>query len=156
MSGWNEATLVGNLGASPELRFTQNNKAVLKLRLATTTVYIDGKGEKKEDTQWHNVLLWGKRAEGLSKLLDKGSRLGVKGRITNRTYDDKDGVKRSISEIVATDILLLDAKKEGMAGGFGRPSTARGGQTQNGGAPPKGDEPDPNDFGPGADDDIPF
>lgn len=109
--GLNRATLIGNLGSTPELRFTQGNRAVLKMRIATTESYLDDKGVKKEITQWHNVLVWGKRAEGLAKILDKGDRLYAEGRIQNRTYDDKDNVKRSISEIVVSNIILLGGRR---------------------------------------------
>ena len=106
--GLNRATLLGNLGEDPEFRMTQNNRPVLKFRIATTESYKTESGEWKPVTHWHRVILWGKRAEGLAKYLSKGSKVYVEGRIETRSYDDKDGVKRSITEISATNIILLD------------------------------------------------
>ena len=103
--GVNMVVLLGNLGADPELRFTQNNQPVLKFRLATSRSWKNDSGELKTDTQWHNVVLWGKRAEGLSKFLTKGSRVHVQGRIETREYEDKDGNKRYITEINAYDLV---------------------------------------------------
>ena len=116
-------------------------------------------GERKEVTHWHNVVLWGKRAERLSKILRKGSRIYVEGRIENRSYDDKDGVKRNISEVNVQRLILLgdarpagDRPQGGAGQGFGGSSrTAKPGGDPN--------EPAPEDFGgadPGGDDDIPF
>lgn len=114
--GLNRAMLIGNLGADPELRFTQNNRPVLNFRLATTESYATESGERKEVTHWHNVVLWGRRAEGLKKILSKGSRVFVEGRIETRSYE-KDGVKRSATEINATNLVLLDGRREGGGGG---------------------------------------
>lgn len=111
--GINTTMLFGNLGADPELRHTSGGP-VLKMRLATNEVWFDkDKNEKKERTEWHNVTVFGRRAEGLHKVLSKGSRIFVNGRLRTSTYE-KDGVKHYFTEIVATDIIL--------AGGA-RPST---------------------------------
>lgn len=178
--GLNRATLIGNLGAEPELRYTQDgNRPVLKFRIATTETYITQSGEKKQVTQWHNIVLWGKRGEGLKNYLTKGSRVYVEGRIENSSYDDKDGVKRTKSEISATNIILLSGRDgasggggegEGGGGGFSRGGGGGGGYGGGGGGggggaprggggggkPPARDEPGPDDFGGGGDDDIPF
>lgn len=113
--GVNRATLLGNLGADPELRFTQGGQAVLNLRLATTEVYFDKDKEKKERTDWHNVTVWGKRGEALDKILSKGSRVFIEGRIQTSSYDDKDGGKRYKTEIVATNVILAGDAKGGGA-----------------------------------------
>lgn len=113
MDGLNKAMLIGNLGDNPELRFTQGGQAVLNLRMATTESYVDGQGERKERTDWHNVVIWGKRGEGLSKCLQKGSRLYVEGRIQTSTYEGKDGEKRYRTDVNATNVVLLDGAPRG-------------------------------------------
>lgn len=104
MQGLNKVLLIGNLGAPPELKQTGGG-AVLKLRLATSERYLDRDKQPQERTEWHNVVIFGKRAEGLSKVLDKGSRLYVEGRLSTSSYD-KDGTKVYRTEIVANDVLL--------------------------------------------------
>jgi single-strand DNA-binding protein len=111
--GMNRATLIGNLGADPELRYTQSNTGVLKFRIATTESYKDADGNRQENTQWHQIVLWGKRGEALANILRKGSRCCIEGRIENRSYDGDDGVKRYVSEVVATNIVLLDSRQDG-------------------------------------------
>ncbi len=156
--GLNRAMLIGNLGAEPELRFTQNNRAVLKFRIATTESYADASGERKEVTHWHNVVVWGKRAEALAKILTKGMQVYVEGRIENRSYDDKDGIKRSITEISASELKLL-GRRDGASGSAGGGNA--GGNNRGGGFGPKrdekrkGNEAPTDDFG-AIDDDIPF
>ena len=102
MASVNKVTLMGRLGADPELRYTAAGKAVAELRLATSF----GFGEK-ETTEWHRVIVWEKRAEVAGQYLHKGSPVYIEGRIQTRTYDDKDGNKRYITEIVAHDLQLL-------------------------------------------------
>ena len=104
--GLNRAMLMGNLGADPELRVTQGGQSVLKLRLATSEKYVDKDRQRQERTEWHSVVVWGKRAEALSKILTKGSRIFVEGRIQTQSYEDRDGYKRQKTEIVALNILL--------------------------------------------------
>jgi single-strand DNA-binding protein len=132
--GLNRAMLIGNLGQEPELRFTEGNRAVLKFRIATTETYLTQDREQKKVTHWHNVVIWGKRAEALQKLLAKGSRVYVEGRIETRSYEDKDKIKRSVTEISATNIILLDGRGgggehhgEGEGGGYERAATGGGG-----------------------------
>jgi single-strand DNA-binding protein len=103
--GLNKVMLLGNLGADPELRVTQGGQAILKLRLATTESYMDSNNARQERTEWHQVTMWGKRGESLSKLLRKGERIFVEGRISTTSYD-KDGEKRYRTEVVATNIIL--------------------------------------------------
>ena len=122
--GLNQVTLLGNLGADPELRFGQQaGSATLKLRLATTESYMDNKtNERKERTDWHNVVVFGKRAEALQKILQKGDRLCVTGRIQTSSYE-KDGEKRYSTDIVASNVILNGK------GGGGAP--APGGKKQD-------------------------
>lgn len=109
--GMNKAILIGNLGKDPELTFTKSQQAVLKLRLATNESWKDKEGNRQERTEWHQIVVWGKRAEGLSKILAKGAQLGIEGRISTREYQDKDGNKRWTTEIVATEVYLLGGKR---------------------------------------------
>ncbi len=105
--GLNEWTGLGNLGQDPELRFTQGGEAVMNLRLATTEVYFDRDKQKKEKTNWHNVVVWGKRAEALSSKLGKGAQVMVKGPIENSSYEGRDGQKRFKTEIKARQLIVL-------------------------------------------------
>jgi single-strand DNA-binding protein len=114
--GINRVTLLGNLGADPELRFTQGGQAVLNIRLATTESYLDKSGERKERTDWHSVTVWGKRGEGLAKILRKGSSILVEGRIQTSSYDDREGVKRYKTEIVANNVVLCGGRPQGRGG----------------------------------------
>lgn len=128
--------LLGNLGADPELRATAGGQSVLNLRLATTETYLDKEKNRQENTQWHTVVVWGKRGEALSKFLTKGSRIFVEGGLRTSSYDDKEGVKRFKTEVVASNIILSGG---GGGGGNAGPKT--------------NDEPPTNS---GGDDDIPF
>jgi single-strand DNA-binding protein len=102
--GMNRAILYGNLGADPELRQTQSG-SILKMRLATTEVYFDKDQQKQERTDWHNVTVFGRRADGLAKVLSKGARILVSGRLQTSSYE-KDGQKHYRTEVVANDIFL--------------------------------------------------
>jgi single-strand DNA-binding protein len=155
--GLNRVILVGNLGQDPELRFTQSGQGVLSLRMATTESYFDATTkERKERTEWHTVVIWGKRGEGLNKILSKGSRICIEGRLQTRSWEDKQGNKRYSTEVNANNVLLLGGRGEG--GGASRGAGA-------GAAAGGGHDPGPashDDFGGGAggdapnDDDIPF
>jgi single-strand DNA-binding protein len=111
MEGLNKVLLFGNLGADPELKMTQGGQAVLKLRLATTENYLDRNNARQERTEWHSVVLFGKRAESLGTILHKGERIFVEGRISTSSYE-KDGEKRYRTEVVATNIILGGAPRE--------------------------------------------
>ena len=143
----NKAILVGNLGKDPEVRFTGSGKAVCKFSVATTTSWNDTEGARQERTEWHNIIVWGKQGEACGKFLSKGRQVFVEGEIRNRSYDDKDGNKRYITEIVAQNVRFLGG---GSGGG------ARGGA----GDPGLPEEPAVGMGGGGAaaadDDDIPF
>ncbi|HEY4116280.1 MAG TPA: single-stranded DNA-binding protein [Byssovorax sp.] len=115
--GMNRVLLVGNLGADPELRFTQAGQAVLNVRLATTERYLDKEKNWQERTDWHAVVVWGKRGEALAKILRKGGQIAVEGGIRTSSYDDRDGVKRYKTEIHATNVVLMGGKRDDDAGG---------------------------------------
>jgi single-strand DNA-binding protein len=115
--GLNRVLLIGNLGADPELRFTQAGQAVLNLRVATTEAFLGKDGQWQERTDWHNVVVWGKRAEALAKILRKGARVVVEGGLRSSSYDDRDGTKRYKTEVNAPNVRLLDAKRDATTGG---------------------------------------
>lgn len=116
MAGINKVILIGNLGKDPELRYTPNSKAVATFSLATTERWKDKEGQFQEKTEWHNIVAWGKQAEICKEYLKKGSSVYVEGRLQHRSYDDKDGNKKYITEIVARSVQMLgrkgDAKEE--------------------------------------------
>jgi single-strand DNA-binding protein len=153
--GVNKVILVGHLGADPDMRYTPSGQGVCELRLATSESWNDKNGQRQERTEWHRVVVWGKRAEVCSKYLSKGRQIFVEGRIQTRNYDDKDGVKRYITEIIANDVQFLGGGKDGAAKGgreeppppadsdFGYGGGGGGGGGSGGG-------------GGGPDDDIPF
>lgn len=144
--GLNRVMLLGNLGADPELRYTQGGQAVLNLRLATTESYLDKDKVRRERTDWHNVVVWGKRGEALSKIIAKGSSLFIEGGIRTSSYDDKEGNKRYKTEIVANNVILSGGKRR-----EGDDSGASSGPRGGGAAAPA------DDFDAAADgDDIPF
>lgn len=139
--GLNRVILIGNLGQDPELRFTQSNQGVLSIRMATSEkVWNKETKVETELTEWHSVVVWGKRGEALNKILSKGSRICVEGRLKTRSWDDKNGGgKRYATEVVANNIILLGNKGEAHGAAVGGES---GGHDYSGDAP--------------GDDDIPF
>jgi single-strand DNA-binding protein len=151
--GLNRVLLLGNLGADPELRMTNSGQAVLKMRLATSETYLDRNRQRQERTEWHNVVVWGKRAEALGKFLTKGSRLFIEGGLRTSSYDDRDGNKRYRTEIVASNVIL-----SGGGGGGGARGAGRGDDGGESGPPASGGGGfDDADYGGGGDDDdIPF
>ena len=106
----NRVQLIGNLGMDPEVKQFENGKKLAKFSVATSQVYYDNKGEKVEDTQWHNIIAWDKDAERVEKYLAKGSHVTIEGRIVYRNYEDKQGQKRYFTEIVMNDMLLSPKK----------------------------------------------
>ncbi len=111
--GMNRVFLLGNLGQDPELRMTSTGNAVLSIRLATAESYKDRDGAWKERTEWHTVIVWGKRAEGLSKLIQKGDRIAVEGSLRTSSYDDRDGNKRYKTEVNAREVILCGGRGKG-------------------------------------------
>lgn len=152
--GLNKAQLIGNVGQTPELKYTQGGTAVMTLRVATNERFKNKDGEWTDRAEWHSVVVWGKRAEGLSKVVEKGTSLYVEGRIQTRTWDDKEGQKRYSTEIVANQILLLGRK--GGGGGAEAGSHDDEGSASSKGSKAGGDAYEGPDTGSFADDDIPF
>ena len=154
MGSVNKVILVGNLGRDAELRYTPGGAAVATVNMATTDVYKDREGQKKEDTQWHRVILWGRTAESLHEYLTKGKQIYVEGRLQTRKWTDKDGVEKYTTEIRGDRVVLLGGGQRGSGGGGGGARPAEGAPA--GGA---GGYDQPHDTGgPGdlSDDDIPF
>jgi len=106
----NRVQLIGNLGKDPEVRAIDNGNKMARMSIATSETYQNNKGEKVTDTQWHTVVAWGKTAELVEKLLTKGSEVALEGKLVNRSYTDKNGQKKFITEVVAQEFLLLTKK----------------------------------------------
>jgi single-strand DNA-binding protein len=104
----NKVILVGNLGKDPELRYTPSGAAVCTFSLATTDHFTNNKGEKQKQTEWHKIVAWAGLAETCGKYLHKGSQIYIEGKIQNRSYDDKNGIRRSNSEIIVNKMQMLD------------------------------------------------
>jgi single-strand DNA-binding protein len=154
--GLNRVMLLGNLGADPELRMTSGGQAVLKLRLATSETYMDKNRQRQERTEWHNVVIWGKRAEALAKILTKGSRIFVEGGLRTSSYEDRDGNKRYRTEVVSMNILLQGSGGGGRGGGGGSRDAAPDDGEMSEGYRPQSGPPQGGDFPDTDDDDIPF
>ncbi|GAA3958037.1 single-stranded DNA-binding protein [Mucilaginibacter dorajii] len=106
----NSVRLVGNLGMDPEVKVFDTNKKMVRLSIATNESYKNDKGEKITDTTWHNLIMWNTTAKLAEDLLKKGDEVAVEGKLTNRSYTDKEGIKRYVSEIVVNDFLKVGTK----------------------------------------------
>ena len=109
----NKVTLIGNLGNDPNVQTLEGNIKVAKFSLATTENYKDSNGQNQSITDWHNIVMWRGLAELAEKYLHKGSLVYIEGKIKSRSYDDKDGQKKYVTEIVAEELILLDKKTDG-------------------------------------------
>ncbi|EJL59397.1 single-stranded DNA-binding protein [Flavobacterium sp. CF136] len=103
----NRVQLIGNVGNDPEIKTLENGKKLAHLNIATNDKYTNDKGEKVEQTEWHRVTAWGKTAEIIEKYVVKGKEVAIEGKLTHRSYDDSNGEKRYITEVVVNEILLL-------------------------------------------------
>ncbi len=137
MASVNKAILIGNLGADPELRYTPGGQAVANFSMATTEKFKNKEGEQQERTEWHNIVCWRRTAEIANEYLKKGSPVYIEGRIQYRSYEDKDGIKRYRTDIIAQRLQLL--------GGRGQAERP---------APQPSETPEPQV--PSDDDDLPF
>jgi single-strand DNA-binding protein len=108
----NSVRLIGNLGANPEIKELNGGKKLAKVTLATNDKYKDADGKQITETQWHNLIAWGKTADFFEKYLEKGNEIALEGKILNKSYSDKDGVKKYITEISVNEVLKLGAKKD--------------------------------------------
>ena len=111
----NSVRLMGHLGQNPELRTTPTGKKVANFSLATNESYIDVNGEKVTETMWHNLIAWGRQADLAEKYLEKGKEICIEGKISHRNYVDKNGIKKYVTEIIVSDILMLGAKEKRVA-----------------------------------------
>nr|BFF38214.1 single-stranded DNA-binding protein [Tenacibaculum mesophilum] len=102
--------LIGNVGQEPAITNLEKGRKVARFSLATNENYKDSKGEKQTDTNWHTIVAWGKAAEIIEKYVSKGKEIAIEGKLTSRSYEDNDGVKRYVIEVVADEILLLGNK----------------------------------------------
>ena len=107
----NRVQLIGHPGADPEVKSLENGKKMARFSLATNEHYKNQQGQRVSDTQWHNLVAWGKVAELVEKFVKKGKEIGVEGKLVNRQYETNDGNKRYISEVVVNDFLLLGSKE---------------------------------------------
>lgn len=107
----NSVRLVGNIGMDPEIKQLESAKKLAKLSLATNESHRNEQGEKVTETQWHNLVLWGKQAELAENYMKKGDEIAIEGKLTSRNYTDKEGVKRYITEIVVNEVMLLGKRK---------------------------------------------
>ena len=163
----NKVILVGNLGKDPELRYTPSGAAVATFSIATTERYKDRDGNRQEKTEWHNIVAWRQLAEICGKFLHKGKQVYIEGKIQTRSYDDRDGNKKYMTEIVADQMQMLGSKSDDQGASSSgqqynqsagttnqeRPQNNYGGSQQTKSAPQSNsfEEPTYND-----DDEIPF
>ncbi|GAA3561372.1 single-stranded DNA-binding protein [Snuella lapsa] len=104
----NKVQLIGNVGIEPTITNLENGRKVARLSLATNESYKNNKGERQTDTNWHTIIAWGKTADIIEKYVAKGKEIAVEGKLTSRSYEDKEGVKRYVTEVVVSEILLLN------------------------------------------------
>jgi single-strand DNA-binding protein len=151
----NKVILIGNLGKDPEVRYTSGGQAVANLRIATSRSWTDKQsGQKKEETEWHDVEVWGKQAEQVGEYLSKGRQVYVEGRLkTDKWQDKQSGQERSRVKVVADSVRFLGGGAGGGARGGGGGGRGQGGGNDEGGGPPPDFEGGP---GGGSADDIPF
>ena len=124
MAGINKVILVGNLGKDPEVRAVGTDKKVASFSLATTESYKNKSGERVDQTEWHNIVFWGPIVDVIERYLRKGSQIYVEGKIRTRSYDDKDGIKKYITEIVGDTMTMLGTKGSSDSQGSSNPSSS--------------------------------
>ncbi|MGL5890752.1 MAG: single-stranded DNA-binding protein [Bacteroidia bacterium] len=130
MAGVNKVILIGNLGKDPEVRYLEGGIAVANFPLATTETFRDKNGNKNEQTEWHQIVLWRRLAEVAEKFLRKGQQVYLEGKIRSRSWEDKDGNKRYTTEIFGDSLTILTRSDQNTQGGYQRP---QGGYQQGGG-----------------------
>jgi single-strand DNA-binding protein len=165
--GLNKVILIGNLGADPELRYTGNGTAVCNFRIATSEVYKDNDGQNVEKTEWHSIVAWSRLAEICGEYLKKGSQVYVEGSLQTRSYEDKDGHTRYVTEVKCRDMMILSSRQDVAASEDGyaapqqnRPTQPRPAPQQNRPTQPR-PAPAPattggDDYTFAPDDDLPF
>jgi single-strand DNA-binding protein len=152
MGSLNKVILIGNLGRDPEIRYTPDGAPVANFSIATTEFWTDKSGTRQQNTEWHNVVAWNKLADISKRYLAKGRQVYIEGRLRTREWNDKEGNKRRTTEVIASNLILLGSRPEGMEAGAASPTPISRGMSA---------EPEPAP-GPGfgdssiTDDDIPF
>lgn len=126
--GLNKVMLIGHLGKDPEMRYLTSGVAVCTFSIATSDSYKNAEGERVDTTEWHNIVVWRKLAEICAEYLKKGSKVYLGGKLTHRSYDDKNGVKRYVTEVVVDDLVMLDSRPNGGRGPEPEPAGSSGGQ----------------------------
>jgi single-strand DNA-binding protein len=139
MAGVNKVILLGNLGKDPEIRTLESGAKLARVSLATNEYYKNKNGEMVERTEWHNVILWHRRAELAEKFLKRGSPLYVEGRIQTRSWDDKDGNKRYTTEVIGDVVNLIGGKPSDTADSS-PPANDSGGDPKDADIPPEEDD----------------
>lgn len=165
----NKVIILGNLGQNPEVKYLPSGQAVCEMRIATSETYRDRNEQPQERTEWHRVVVWGKTGENCGKYLQKGQKVYVEGRIQTRSWDDKEGKKQYMTEVVANQVVFLGGRggEDGPRSGGGERSYEDHGQSSRrsyGRAPSHDSPPPPPPMGGGGmegppdfgDDDIPF
>jgi single-strand DNA-binding protein len=108
----NKVQLIGNLGNTPEVKTLESGKKMVRFSVATNEVFRTASGEKVNETQWHNIIAWGKVADIAEKYLSKGKEIALEGKLINRSYTDKEGTKKYITEVQANELLMLGEKSK--------------------------------------------
>jgi single-strand DNA-binding protein len=166
----NKVIVLGHLGANPELKYLPSGQPVAEMRIATSETYRDRNEQMQERTEWHRIVVWGKQAENCAKFLQKGRQVYVEGRLQTRSWDDKEGKKQYMTEVVANQVVFLggggggagrgaeDESRGAAAGGYGGEGGGYGGGGRGGRSyrtpEPASPAPDSGDFA--GEDDIPF
>ena len=166
MAGVNKAILIGNLGRDPELRYTQSGQAVVNFSIATSENWTDKSGERQERTEWHRIVAWGKTGELCAQYLSKGRTVYIEGRIQTREWEDREGQKRTTTEINAQTVTFIGGRGDGAgsagggggsAGGGGGSAGGGGGSAGGGGGAAGGGGPEPGpETGPPPAEEVPF
>lgn len=153
MAGVNKVIILGNLGADPEVRVLSTGTKVARLRIATSETYTNKSGERVTNTEWHSVNVWRNQADVAEKYLSKGRQVYIEGKLRTRSYDDKDGITRYVTEIEADNLTLVGGRPDGDQGsGGGSPQPAPAAASKPKPAQDlKADSPDDESF-----DDLPF
>ena len=140
MASVNKVILIGRLGRDPELRYTQGGQAVANFTLATNERFANKSGEQQERTEWHRIVAWGKTAELSAQYLSKGRSVYIEGRLQTREWEDKEGQKRSTTEIVAQNVTFLGGPRTGAPGGAGGGGGGGGDSQREPSGPPVGED----------------
>jgi len=155
MASVNKVFLIGNLGADPEVRYTQSGTAVANFRIATSEIWNDKNGERQERTEWHRIVVFGRQAEHCGEYLRKGRSVCVEGKLQTREWEDRDGNRRFTTEVKADNVTFLGGRSDGGGGGSFGGGRSEGGSS-SGGSGGGGRRNDWDDPPPLDDSDIPF